>query len=75
MNVNFPINDIKFKFDCKGTGKVTILCNNKIIDNDIIVENDLKQTNNIQISFSKQDPADQESFATLKHFSINLVKF
>lgn len=71
MNVNFPINDIRFKFECKGTGKVTIVCNNKVIDNNIIVANDLKQNNNIQISFTKQDPADQESFATLKHFSIN----
>lgn len=71
MNVNFPINEIKFEFDCKGTGKVTIVCNNKVIDNNIIVANDLEQTNNIQISFTKQDPADQESFATLKHFSIN----
>jgi hypothetical protein len=71
MNVNFPINEIEFEFDCKGTGKVTIVCNNKIIDNNIIVANDLEQTNNIQISFTKQDPADQESFATLKHFSIN----
>lgn len=71
MNVNFPINDIRFKFECKGTGKVIIVCNNKVIDNNIIVANDLKQNNNIQISFTKQDPADQESFATLKHFSIN----
>jgi len=71
MNVNFPINDIKFKFECEGTGKVRIVCNNKVIDNDIIVATDLEQTNNIQISFTKQDPADQESFATLKHFSIN----
>ena len=71
MNVNFPINDIKFEFDCKGTGKITIVCNNKVIDNNIIVANDLKQTNDIKISFTKQDPADQESFATLKHFSIN----
>ena len=71
MNVNFPINDIKFKFECEGTGKVRIVCNNKVIDNDIIVATDLEQANNIQISFTKQDPADQESFATLKHFSIN----
>ena len=71
MNVNFPINDIRFKFECKGTGKVTIVCNNKVIDDNVIVANDLKQNNNIQISFTKQDPADQESFATLKHFSIN----
>ena len=71
MNVNFPINDIKFEFDCKGTGKIAIVCNNKVIENNIIVVNDLEQTNNIQISFTKQDPADQESFATLKHFSIN----
>ena len=37
MNVNFPINNIKFNFDCKGTGKVTIVCNDKVIDNNIIV--------------------------------------
>ena len=71
MNVDFPINKIKFKFESEGTGKITLICNNKVVNDNVIVAEDLDQNNIIKINFRKQDPADQKSFAVLKEFSIN----
>jgi hypothetical protein len=71
MNVDFPIDDIKFEFECKGTGKVTVECNNTVVEKYHILSADLRQSNDIKISFTKDDPADQESFAVLKKFYIN----
>ena len=71
MNVDFPIDDIKFDFDCAGTGRVTVECNNRVVENHHILSTELQQSNDIKISFTKEDPSDQGSFAVLKNFLIN----
>ena len=71
MNFEFPIEEIKFYFTCHGTGKIKISCNKQPLENFIISGEDLAQSNNILIDFTKEDPADQDSFATLDSVMIN----
>ena len=71
MHFDFPIENIKFNFECKGTGEINVECNNNVIDNFTISKDYIKDSNLIKISFSKQDPADSNSFAILKTVEIN----
>ena len=72
MNVDIPIDDIKFDFDCAGTGRVSVECNNRVEENHHILSTELQQSNDIKVSFTKEDPSDQGSFAVLKNFLINV---
>tara|TARA_B100001248_G_scaffold17555_1_gene11640 strand:- start:9258 stop:10589 length:1332 start_codon:yes stop_codon:yes gene_type:complete len=71
MNFDFPIDEIKFVFDCHGTAKIQIFCNKKIIKDHSITKEILKEENSIDILFSKDDPADTNSFAELESVTIN----
>ena len=71
MHFDFPIENIKFNFECKGTGQINVECNNNAVDNFTISKDHIKESNLIRISFSKKDPADSNSFAILKTVEIN----
>ena len=71
MKCNFPITEINFKFNTFGTGEITVQINKQCIKDFPISGDSLRTKNTIDISFSKRDPSDQESYATLDRFTIN----
>ncbi len=71
MHFNFPIEEIKFNFDCKGTANVQIFCNKKIVKDHTIKKDILETKNNIDIVFTKNDSADIDSFAELTSLLVN----
>ena len=69
MKFDFPIKNIKFEFECYGSAKVNLHCNGKQYpDNEV---RDLQDTNKFIIEFTKDDPADEKSFARLTGVLIN----
>lgn len=71
MNLDFPIEQIKFDFLLAGTGSVKIKLNDKFIEGHLIEGQDLEIKNNITIYFTKNDASDESSFAKLNNFFIN----
>ena len=69
MKFDFPIKDIRFEFECRGSAKVNLFCNGKKYPEHFIT--DLKDTNKFTIEFTKDDPADENSFARLMSVLIN----
>jgi len=70
MLFDFFIETIGFDFKIFGKGDVKILLNGKLIKNNSQIKNP-KRNNNIEISFTKPDPADVESYALLERVLIN----
>ena len=71
MNLDFPIQQIKFDFKLAGTGSVKIKLNDKFIEGNLIAGKDLEVKNNVTIYFTKNDASDSSSFAILTNFLIN----
>ena len=59
MNFDFPIENIKFNFECVGSAQITLFANGIVCENYEIT--DIKNTNNIVVKFTKSDPTDQKS--------------
>ena len=72
MNLDFPIEQIKFDFTLAGTGSISVKLNDKFISDQTIYGKDLKSKNNLTIYFTKINPSDTSSFAKLNYFLINL---
>jgi len=73
MNFDFPIENIKFNFECFGSAQITLFANGIVCENYEIT--DIKNTNNIVVKFTKSDPTDQKSYAELKSILINGFDF
>lgn len=73
MHFDFPINHVKFEFQCFGTGEIKLFCNGEYYQTNEITEFD--DRNEIIIQFLKKDPADKNSFAKLKNILINGFSF
>ena len=71
MNLDFPIEQIKFDFTLAGTGSISVKLNDKFISDQTIYGKDLKSKNNLTIYFTKINPSDTSSFAKLNYFLIN----
>jgi len=72
MNFDFPIEKIELNFIHKGTLKIEITFNGKLLDAQLpVVITEFDDSNQLKIKFTKQDPADTESNAILDYFKVN----
>lgn len=69
--IDFPIEKIEINFLCKGTAGFYVDFNDVRYDNFPLVLTNFKENNKLQIFFSKDDPADELSFAVLDYFKVN----
>ena len=69
IQFDFCINEIKFDFKIHGTGRIELSHGQDIL-NDFRIKNPAENCN-ISIKFSKHDPADITSYATLEHVWVN----
>lgn len=69
MKFDFCINEIKFDFKTHGTGSIKLSHGQDILNNFQI--KDPAEKCDITIQFSKHDPSDTTSYATLEHVWIN----
>ena len=75
MKCNFPIDEVDFKFKTFGTAEITIQINDKVIKDFPISKDHFKTKNTIDIGFTKKDPTDETSYATLDSFTVNSKDF
>lgn len=77
INVDFPIENIYFKFKTFGTAKIDIVIDDKKHQNvvDLFLDNIFESKIEIKISFDKSDSTDTESYALLEKFEINKGNF
>ena len=71
MKFDFPIEKIEYEFDLVGDCEVNVTINGRSVTGNVIHGHLLKVHNVLHINFSKKDPTDTKSFATLKYFNIN----
>ena len=71
MKFDFPIEKVEYAFELVGDCAVDVTINGRSVTGNIIHGHLLKGHNILQINFSKKDPTDTKSFATLKYFKIN----
>ena len=71
MKFDFPINKVEYKFDLIGDCKITVTVNEHPVAGNVIDGDLLRGHDVLRINFSKTDPTDTESYATLKQFKIN----
>lgn len=71
MKFDFPIEKIEYEFDLVGDCIVDVTINGRSVTGNVIHGHLLKGYNILRINFSKKNPSDTKSFATLKHFKIN----
>jgi|ETN01SMinimDraft_4_1059930.scaffolds.fasta_scaffold14761_4 hypothetical protein len=71
MHFNFPIEKINFDFEKQGNCDLKIYWNDYEVKNNVICDSDIKDKNILKVIFTKNDPADTNSFAKLKSFKIN----
>jgi hypothetical protein len=69
MKFDFHIHEIKFDFKVHGTGNIEIAKGQDIL-NDFIIKNPDAEFK-LTVKFTKDDPADTESYATLDHVWVN----
>lgn len=74
MQLDFPIEKINFDFALQGDAKVDIIFNGESISGYTITDG-IKDTNTIQIKFSKKDPSDDKCFGQITTFDINGFSF
>jgi hypothetical protein len=71
MKFDFPIEKIEYEFELVGDCTVDVTINGRSVIGNVIHGHLLKGYNILRINFSKKDPSDTKSFATLKQFKIN----
>ena len=71
MKFDFPINKVEYEFDLIGDCKIAVTVNDDPVVGNVIDGALLRGHDVLRINFSKTDPADTESYATLKQFKIN----
>jgi hypothetical protein len=71
MKFDFPIEKIEYAFDLVGDCAVEVTINGRSVLGNVIHGHLLKGHNTLRIKFTKEDPSDTKSFATLKYFKIN----
>jgi hypothetical protein len=73
MKFDFPINKVEYDFELAGDCHVTVTINGDAIADNVIHGCSLSGNDVLKINFSKTDPTDAESYATLKQFKVNGV--
>ncbi len=71
MKFDFPIESIEYEFQLRGDCKIDITINERVVTGNIIHGHLLKGHNVLKINFTKSDPTDADSYATLKQFKVN----
>ena len=71
MKFDFPIESVEYEFELKGDCKIDITINERAVTGNVIHGHLLKGHNALKINFTKSDPTDTESYATLKQFKVN----
>ena len=65
MKFDFPIESIEYEFLLQGDCKINITINGRVVTGNIIHGHLLKGHNALKINFTKSDPTDTDSYATL----------
>ena len=71
MKFDFPIESVEYEFKLKGDCKIDITINERVVTGNVIHGHLLKGHNVLKINFTKSDPTDIDSYATLKKFKVN----
>ena len=71
MKFDFPIESVEYEFELKGDCKIDITINERAVTGNVIHGHLLKGHNVLKINFTKADPTDTFSYATLKQFKVN----
>ena len=71
MKFDFPIESVEYEFKLKGDCKIDITINERAVTGNVIHGHLLKGHNALKINFTKSDPTDTDSYATLKQFKVN----
>ena len=71
MKFDFPIDKVEYEFDLVGDCDIEVTLNKHPVVGNVIDGDLLKGHDVLGINFSKTDPTDTESYATLKKFNIN----
>lgn len=71
MKFNFPIDRVEYEFELIGDCKIDATINERSVSGNIIHGHLLKGHNVLKINFTKSDPTDTGSYATLKQFKVN----
>ena len=71
MKFDFPIEKVEYAFDLVGKCNIDITINGRSITGNVIHGHLLKGHNVLKINFTKDDPTDTKSYATLKEFTVN----
>ena len=71
MKFDFPIESIEYEFQLQGDCKIDITINERAVTGNLIHGHLLKGHNVLKINFTKADPTDTDSYATLKQFKVN----
>ena len=71
MKFDFPIESVEYEFELKGDCKIDITINDRAVTGNVIHGHLLKGHNVLKINFTKADPTDTFSYATLKQFKVN----
>ena len=71
MNFDFPIDKVEYEFDLIGDCKIDVTINGRSVTGNTIHGHLLKGHNVLKINFTKSDPTDTGSYATLKQFKVN----
>ena len=71
MKFDFPIESVEYEFDLQGDCKIDITINGRVVTGNVIHGHLLKGHNVLKINFTKSDPTDTDSYATLKQFKVN----
>ena len=71
MKFDFPIESVEYEFELKGDCKIDITINERAVTGNVIHGHLLKGHNALKINFTKSDPTDTDSYATLKQFKVN----
>ena len=71
MKFDFPIESVEYEFELKGDCKIDITINERAVTGNVIHGHLLKGHNVLKINFTKADPTDTDSYATLTQFKVN----
>ena len=73
--IDFPVDKIEFDISEHGTGRIQVFANGVEMKSSIITSDALSRHNEIKIVFTKKDPADVKSFATINRLLVNDIDF
>ena len=75
MHFEFPIDHFRVGISKHGSAEVKLIFNGKLIDGFEVNGSDLEQSNEVELKFTKKDPGDQDSYATIDKIELNGFDF